>query len=77
MIWLLLIAVAAQNCTVADQRFFQLQKIDQDYPIIPNPYDNPSEEYLKLVNDSLHNKKQVCALRYLDGQHRRYEQKTF
>lgn len=66
MIWLLLIAVAAQNCSIEDQRFFQLQKINEDYPIISNPYENPTEEYLRLVNESLHNKKQVCALRYLD-----------
>lgn len=46
-------------------------------PIIPNPYKNPSEEYLAKVNENLKNKDRVCALQYQDRDRKTYKLQNF
>ena len=77
LILFLLLVFSAGACTLEDQRYFLLKQVENPYPIIPNPYVNPTEEYLKEVNRSLYDKEQVCALRYLDQFNRTYRLDTF
>lgn len=41
--FLLMVLVAASGCTLEDQRFFLMKEADNPYPIIGNPYLNPTQ----------------------------------
>ena len=42
------------------------------YEISGNPYDNQNQQYKDKVQANLHNKEQVCALKYTDTDKTKY-----
>lgn len=61
---ILVIVAVGQEC-FPSQYFKFTRKINlTPEPIIPDPYKNPSAEYLEKVNENLKNKDRVCALHY-------------
>jgi hypothetical protein len=60
------ILIVTLCCTLQDQRWFLTKHLNTPFPIIPNPYLNPTADYLDKVNTSLHDKHSVCTVHYLD-----------
>jgi hypothetical protein len=70
---------STNSCTPEEASFFFSQKI-LSVPLTPynsDPYLNPSEEYLKKVQDFLNDKTSVCAIRYTDSTKITYEMQSF
>jgi hypothetical protein len=71
------LAFAANSCPVAQYFQFVQKNLSEPFPIISNPYLNPSQEYLDKVNENMKNKIRVCALKYHDSAKKNYSLSNF
>lgn len=65
------------SCPPAQYIQFVQKNEQTPQPIIPDPYKNPSTEYMQKVNENLNNKNRVCALQYQDPSKKTYILKEF
>ena len=77
IITLIFIVYASTQCPSAQYYQFFTKSLDNPFPNIPNPYINPSQEYLNKVNENMKNKERVCAIKYISQDKSVYKMMNF